>query len=174
MREGILQPAPGTLDEDGFVAAFGDAYEHSPWVARRAWRAGLPGDDLESVAGAMADVVRNAEVEEQLALIRAHPDLAGRAAVAGELTGASSREQRGAGLDRCTPEEYERFQRYNAAYWARFGFPFVIAVAGLDRRDILAAFEARLANDVETERCTALEQINRIARLRLRGRVAGG
>ena len=106
--------------EADFVARFGGIYESSPWVAREAWRAGLGGipDDIDALA----------DPSRQLALIRAHPDLAGRAAVAGRLTADSSAEQASAGLDQCTPEEYERFQVLNAAYRARFGFPFVMAV----------------------------------------------
>jgi OHCU decarboxylase len=108
-----------------------------------------------------------ADREKKLALVRAHPDLAGRAAIAGDLTHASRSEQSGAGLDRCTPEEYRRFQELNAAYKEKFGFPFILAVAGRTRQEILAAFEARIGNDPMTEFQTALEQINRIAVIRL-------
>jgi 2-oxo-4-hydroxy-4-carboxy-5-ureidoimidazoline decarboxylase len=114
----------------------------------------------------MRAAVEAAPHEQKLALIRAHPELAGRTAVA-DIAEASKREQSGAGLDRCTPEEFAEFQRLNDAYNARFGFPFIIAVKGLTRQDILAAFRARLDNDPETEFDTALEQIHRIAGFRL-------
>lgn len=169
-----LDPRPSALDEPGFVACYGDVYEHSPWIAHAAWRAGLgaEADTAEGLAERMATVVRDAEVESQLALIRAHPDLAGKAAVAGELTADSGREQTGAGLDQCTLEEFSRLRRLNTEYRTRFGFPFVIAVGGLQRADILAEFERRLGETPDAERRNALEQINRIALLRLRRRAA--
>ena len=106
-------------------------------------------------------------------MIRAHPDLAGKAALAGELTDDSTREQAGAGLDQCSPEEMARFERLNEAYKAKFGFPFVMAVKGSDRYAILDAFEVRLENTPAEERRTAVEQINRIARFRLEARAEG-
>ena len=115
--------------------------------------------------------VEAAPASDQLALIRAHPDLAGRAAVAGELSEASTAEQAGAGLDRLAPDEFARFTSLNRRYRERFGFPFVIAVAGLSKHGILAAFEARLDNDADAERREALRQIARIARLRLDARI---
>src|SRR5690554_1284079 len=115
----------------------------------------------------MAEVIRSASAQRQLEVIRAHPELAGKAAVAGELTDDSTREQAGAGLDQCTPEEMARFERFNEAYKAKFGFPFVMAVKGSNRHAILSAFETRLVNSPDEERRTAIEQINRIARLRL-------
>jgi OHCU decarboxylase len=115
----------------------------------------------------MAGVLAGADREAKFALIRAHPDLAGKAAVAGDLTADSASEQAGAGLDRCSPEEFARFQDLNAAYKGKFGFPFIIAVRGLGRTEILDAFERRIANDPEAEFATAIEQINRIARMRL-------
>ncbi|MBD3897107.1 2-oxo-4-hydroxy-4-carboxy-5-ureidoimidazoline decarboxylase [Halomonas sp. ML-15] len=168
-----LTPRPSQLDRSAFVASFGDIYEHSPWVAELAWEAGL-GDAQDSPAGlaaAMGEVLRSASAERQLEVIRAHPDLAGKAALAGKLTDDSTREQAGAGLDQCSPDELARFERLNAAYKAKFGFPFVMAVKGNDRHDILAAFETRLDNNPAEERRTAVEQINRIALLRLEGRV---
>ncbi len=113
-------------------------------------------------------MLRQADDARQLALIRAHPDLAGRLALAGQLTEDSTKEQASAGLDRLTSDEFARFIRVNDAYQARFGFPFVVAVRGLGKDEILAMFERRLANDPETERRTALEQIEQIALLRLR------
>ena len=150
-----------------FVERFGGIYEHSPWVAERA--ASVLDDDasIEQLASVMADCVDNASVEQQLALIRAHPDLAGRAQIAGELTAESTEEQASAGLDRCTPEEYELFQSLNARYKDKFGFPFIMAVRGSNRMQILEAFERRLQHDYATEFETALGEIHKIARLRL-------
>ena len=161
MTDKILTPPPSQLDQQAFVAYYGDIYEHSPWVAELAWQRGLsPAEDTpEGLAEVMGAVLREASPERQLEVIRAHPDLAGKAAVAG------------AGLDQCTPEELARFERLNAAYKEKFGFPFVMAVKGSDRHAILAAFEARLPNDPAEERRTAIEQINRIARFRLDARL---
>ena len=162
-----MKARPSTLSEDQFLAVYGGIYEHSPWVAQAVWDAGAPPDTVDAVHAAMRAVVDAAPYERRLALIRAHPDLAGRAAVAGALSAASTAEQAGAGLDQCSPDEFAAFQELNAAYKARFGFPFVIAVRGLDRHDILDAFRRRLANDADAEFDTAIEQIHRIARLRL-------
>jgi 2-oxo-4-hydroxy-4-carboxy-5-ureidoimidazoline decarboxylase len=155
------------VTREEFVERFGGIYEHSPWVAEQA--AGTVGEDAPPgrVVAAMARLVDEAPVHRQLALIRAHPDLAGRASIAGELTAASTGEQASAGLDRCTAEEFARFQRLNEQYRAKFGFPFVMAVRGRARGEILAAFESRLDNDYETEFATALAEIHKIARLRL-------
>src|SRR5688572_1997603 len=112
-------------------------------------------------------VVHDATPEEQLALIRAHPELAGKAAIDGSLTEASAAEQASAGLDRLTPAEYERFHALNAAYAKKYGFPFIICVRQTDKAGILSAMEGRLANDRDTEIETALEQIGEIVRLRL-------
>ena len=166
-----FDPPPRSLSEEDFVACFGGVYEHSPWIATAAFRRGLTSaeDTPAGLAAALADVIAAAERDDRLALIRAHPDLAGRAAVAGELTQSSRSEQAGAGLDRCTPEEYRRFQELNEAYKAKFGFPFILAVAGKTRREILSAFKGRLDNDPETEFRMALAEIDKIARLRLEG-----
>ena len=154
------------FDKGTFVAAFGDVFEHSPWVAERAFARSpfASGDDLHD---AMCQAMRAASTAEQLALIRAHPQLAGKAAIRGELTEASNREQRGAGLDQCSPEEFAMLTRLNAAYEEKFGFPFIIAVKGHTRASIIAAMRARLANGVETEHAEALRQIERIAGFRL-------
>lgn len=169
MTDKILTPRPSLLDQQAFVAHYGDIYEHSPWVAELAWQRGLSSaeDTPQGLAEVMGAVLRDAGPERQLEVIRAHPDLAGKAAVAGELTDDSTREQAGAGLDQCTPEELARFERLNADYKATFGFPFVMAIKGSDRHAILAAFETRLLNEPAEERRTAIEQINRIARFRL-------
>ncbi|HEV7384053.1 MAG TPA: 2-oxo-4-hydroxy-4-carboxy-5-ureidoimidazoline decarboxylase, partial [Phenylobacterium sp.] len=161
---GIPMPV-SDLSHAEFLARFGPVYEASPWVAEGVWPAAEAGrlDDPAALAQALRAEVDAAPREMQLALIRAHPELAGRAGMAE----ASVKEQSGAGLDQCTPEEYAAFQRLNGAYNARFGFPFIVAVKGLTRADILQAFEARLANDPETEFATAIAQIHRIAGFRL-------
>lgn len=165
------RPRPSTLSDAAFIARFGGVFEHSPWVAEGVLAAaGADRRSLDSVDGlhaAMVRVVRAAPRDRQLALLRAHPDLAGRLALAGELTAASTAEQAGAGLDRCTPDEFARFTALNTAYTAKFGFPFILAVRGRTRAEILAAFEARIHNDAETEFNTALAQVDRIALLRL-------
>ena len=155
------------MKELEFVRRYRGIYEHSPWVAEAAAR--LVGDsaDVDVIARVMADCVDNATRERQLELIRAHPDLAGKTAVAGELTDDSESEQASAGLDRCTPGEYARFQALNTAYRRKFGFPFVMAVRNCNREQILAAFESRLENDYDEEFENALLEIHRIARMRL-------
>ena len=155
------------MDQHDFIARYAGIYEHSPWVAERV--AGIAAEltDVERLAGLMADCVDNADTETQLALIRAHPDLAGKAQIAGDLTAASTEEQASAGLDQCTRVEYERFQALNDAYKEKFGFPFVMAVRNSSRGEILEAFSARLQNDFELEFETALTEIHTIARLRL-------
>lgn len=145
------------MTREQFLTRYGGVYEHSPWVAEACWP---PPDDL---ADAMRAVVDAAPRERKLALIRAHPELASRT----KMAEASVKEQAGVGLDQCTPDEFEAFQRLNAAYNARFGFPFIYAVKGASRAEILAAFEARLRNDPETEFDTAIAQIHRIAGFRL-------
>ena len=164
-----FDPPPRALGRAEFVARFGSVYEHSPWVAQAAFdrRLSAAEDTPQGLAAAMAGALASAGHDRKLALIRAHPDLAGRAAVAGELTSASRSEQASAGLGHCTPGEYRRFQELNAAYKQKFGFPFILAVAGKMRHDILAAFESRIGNDPATEFETALDQINRIALVRL-------
>lgn len=164
-----FHPAPRNMDLSGFLARFAGIYEHSPWIAEAAHRSGLtPVEDTPAgLATALAKVVAAADENAKLTLIRAHPDLAGRAAIAGELTSQSKAEQSGAGLDSCTPEEFARFHDLNERYKRRFGFPFVIAVAGKTRSDILAAFEERAGNDPEAEFRAALREIDKIARMRL-------
>jgi 2-oxo-4-hydroxy-4-carboxy-5-ureidoimidazoline decarboxylase len=164
----ISSDALQRLERDRFVALFGGVFEHAPWVAEAAYEAG-PFASLEALHAAMVDAMRRAPRERQLALIRAHPDLAGRAAIAGTLTAASSAEQASAGLDQCTPAEFERFRDLNDKYKEKFGFPFIMAVKGRTRQEILGAFEQRLDRSSETEFEEALNQIARIARLRLAG-----
>jgi 2-oxo-4-hydroxy-4-carboxy-5-ureidoimidazoline decarboxylase len=149
-----------------FVAVFAGIYEHAPWVAERT--AGLrPFASVTAMAAAMAATVSASDPTEQLALLRAHPDLAGRAAVAGTLTAASTAEQARAGLDRLTSAEMERFTKANAAYTQRFGFPFIIAVRHWGKDQVLAAFGHRLANGRDQELRTALAEVDKIAFLRL-------
>ena len=168
--EDRLTPSPSAMPQAEFVARFGGIYEHSPWIAERLWAEGISTthDHAAGLHTALAAILDVASRDEKLALIRAHPDLAGKAAVRGELTEASTSEQAGAGLDQCTAEEFDRFQALNGAYKEKFGFPFILAVKGKDRHDILQAFETRIANDPETEFATALAEINQIALLRLR------
>ncbi|MCA1771701.1 MAG: 2-oxo-4-hydroxy-4-carboxy-5-ureidoimidazoline decarboxylase [Halomonas sp.] len=167
-----LQPRPSELSLNAFIEHYGGIYEHSPWVAQAAWETGLTSahDHPDALADVMGLQLQKAGSEQQIRVIQAHPDLAGKAALAGKLTQDSTSEQAGAGLDQCSPEEFARFEQLNADYKETFGFPFVIAVKGLDRHAILAAFAKRLGNDAATERKTAIEQIIRIARLRLRAR----
>ncbi|MDP3846628.1 MAG: 2-oxo-4-hydroxy-4-carboxy-5-ureidoimidazoline decarboxylase [Pseudomonas sp.] len=160
---------PAQLPRAEFVAAFADIYEHSPWVAERAFDLGLD-DSLNTVDGLhqrMADLLLSADKVTQLALINAHPDLAGKAAVQGELTDASTSEQSGAGIHQCTSEEFARFTELNDAYKAKFAFPFIMAVKGSNRHQILAAFEERIHNSAEVEFNRALAEINKIALFRL-------
>jgi OHCU decarboxylase len=157
------------MDRASFVAAFGQVFEHSPWIAEGAFERGLPAD-ADSAAGlhrALVAVLREAPAERRRALIDAHPDLAGRLALAGRLTADSSKEQASAGLDRLTDAERARFTALNDAYQARFGFPFVMAVKGRSKEEIMAAFERRLQHDEASEMRAALAQIERIALLRL-------
>lgn len=163
------------LNEGGpiaFAAALGHVFEHAPWVAARAARH-RPFASVDALHAAMVVSMREAGREERLALIRGHPELAGKAAVVGDLTADSRREQAGAGLDRLTEQEYRRFHALNDAYKAKFGFPFILAVRGKDKHAILAAFAARIDNDAETEFATAIEQIARITRFRLDDLIEG-
>ena len=155
------------MKEREFVQRYGGIYEHSPWVAEKAAPLVDDSADVDVIARVMADCVDNASEERQLALIRAHPDLAGKAAIAGSLTDESESEQASAGLDRCSPEEYERFQALNTAYRRKFGFPFIMAVRNSSREQILAAFGSRLENDYDEEFENALLEIHKIARMRL-------
>jgi len=138
-------------------------FDHSPWVEQRADANPSSGDRHADLIAVVAAATR----DEQLALIRAHPELAGKAAIDRTLTDASAAEQASAGLDRLTPEDYARFHALNAAYKARFDFPFIICVRRTDKAGILAAMERRLAHDRDSEIATALGEIGEIVRLRL-------
>jgi OHCU decarboxylase len=173
LREKATIEEVNGLGHDEFVSRFGALYEGSPWVAEGAWRE-RPFADFAGLHEAFVRTMYGAPRERQLALIRAHPDLAGRAAVAGELTAESEREQASAGLDRLTPEEYEDFQRLNSAYRDKFGFPFVVCVREHSKETILASAAARLGHSRPEEVETALGEIARIARLRLADLVEAG
>ena len=168
--------AVNALDAAAFAARFGDVAEHSSWVAETAHRA-RPFARREALIAAFVGAVRAAPPEAQLALLRAHPDLADRAAVAataeeGSIAAESRREQAGAGLDRLTPTELARFRDLNARYRVRFGFPFIFAVKGATKEAILQAFEDRIDNAPAAERATALANVERILRFRIEDRVA--
>jgi 2-oxo-4-hydroxy-4-carboxy-5-ureidoimidazoline decarboxylase len=161
-----------TLDEANalpvaeFVVRFGGVFEHSPWVAERA-AARRPFASVAELHAGMCAAVAAAGDAAQLGLLRAHPELASKAALAGELTADSAREQDAAGLRQCSPAELAALRRMNDAYHQRFGFPFIVAVRGLDRAGILARLEERLHRDRHTEFAEALRQVERIAALRL-------
>ena len=164
-----MNPAPSQCSRVDFIHRFGGVYEHSPWIAEQLFDEGLTAafDAPGPLIDGLAEVVARAGPEPQLALLRAHPDLAGKLAVSGDLTEASSSEQAGAGLDRCSPEEFRAFQELNDAYQKKFGFPFIVAVRGLNRQEILERFRARVQNEWDIEFDEALVQVHRIARLRI-------
>ena len=153
-------------DRGAFVAALSGIFEHSPWVAE-AVADRRPFGSVDALHAAMVAAVGQGSAARQLALIRAHPELAGKAAIRGELTASSTAEQAGAGLASCSPEEYARLTELNARYNARFGFPFILAVKGHDRAGVIAAFERRVEGVPDDERAENLRQIARIARSRL-------
>jgi 2-oxo-4-hydroxy-4-carboxy-5-ureidoimidazoline decarboxylase len=149
-----------------FVDVLGDVFENSPWLVERA-AAALPYASRDALVANLMDVMNNAAQDEQLALIRAHPDLAGKAARAGDLTDNSTREQASVGLDQLTDEEFDLFNRLNDDYQARFGIPFIIAVRDHTKGSILAAFETRLNNEPASEIAEAMRNIARIVSLRI-------
>ena len=160
------------MDREEFVSRFGTVFERSPWVAEGAWKQ-RPFEDLDGLHAALAGAVHDAPEGRRVALIRAHPDLAGKAALAGELTAESANEQASAGLDRLSPEEYERFHRLNAAYREKFDLPYVVCVRDNTKETIFAGAEGRLSNTREEEIEAALAEISRISRLRLEDLVEG-
>ena len=162
---------------DDALAMLEGIYEHSPWIAQAAL-AQRPFADLAHLRRALADATRAGGRDAQLALLRAHPKLAGKAMVAGTLTAESTDEQTRSGLTQCSPAEFARLHALNDAYDARFGWPFILAVRGpsglgLTRGEIIATFERRLASDAETEFEECLRNVHRIAELRLGDRFAG-
>lgn len=162
----IALDALNSMPAAEFVARFGAVFEHSPWVAERA-AARRPFASRAQVLEAMLAVVEAASLDEQMALIRAHPQLGARGRKKAELTEPSAREQRRAGLEACSEEESAELLRLNAAYLEKFGFPFILAVREHDPRSILANFRSRLHNDADLERRIALTQIGLIAGYRL-------
>jgi OHCU decarboxylase len=169
MSDPILKRRPSSLNKDTFLEIYGGVYENSPQYAQAVWET-VPRGDLDTVdqlASALRAVVDRASPAEKLALMRAHPDLAGRPGFATSLSNHSLAEQTGAGLVGSSQTELQEFATLYAAYKETFGFPFIVAVRGLTRADILAQFKRRLGNDRETEFATALSEIHKIARLRL-------
>lgn len=166
MSDKLSLAALNALETALFTAALGRVFEHAPWVAERAvvWR---PFADRAALHVAMVDVVGRASEAEQLALVRGHPELAGKAAIAGDMTAESKREQGGAGLDRLTPAQFARFHELNVAYRQKFGFPFILAVKGRNAAEILANFSQRVSNSRDVELQTALIEVGRIAGFRL-------
>ncbi len=160
---------PSNMKKDDFAETFGGIFEHSPWVAKRAYKLelGPAHDTAAGVHNALCRAFRAASEEERLGVLTAHPDLAGKLAQAERLTEASTAEQSSAGLDALTDDERRTFERLNASYTGRFGFPFIIAVKDNTKASILSAFERRLENDRDTEFDEACSQVERIARLRL-------
>jgi 2-oxo-4-hydroxy-4-carboxy-5-ureidoimidazoline decarboxylase len=155
------------FEREVFVERVGWVFEHSPWIADRAW-AKKPFRSLGELHDAMTAEVDAASVDEQLSLLRTHPDLGSRA----KMSEASTSEQAGVGLDSLTPEEFERLHRLNTAYRDKFGFPFLYAVRGSTKHDILRALESRLPSSREQELAEALRQVARIARFRLEELIA--
>jgi OHCU decarboxylase len=165
---------PSRMPRALFLELFGHVFEHAPEIAEAAHRAGLSPrhDDAQGLAQAMVAALRALPREDQLALVRAHPDLAGRLALAGEVTAASAAEQASAGLDRLTAHELAALTRMNEAYKARFGFPFILAVKGRTKDEVIDVMRARLGADAEAEFETALREIERIAALRIKDRLS--
>ena len=168
-----MDNVPSRMNKQDFVACFGSIYEHSPWIAEKVWDRSLDPamdtwlDTAEGLHLVFREVVDRGSNRHKLALLSAHPDLAGKLAIAGELTKSSISEQASADLGNCTPEEFDAFQTLNAQYKEKFGFPFILAARDYNRFEILEIFAERIENDVETEFATALEQVHRIAELRL-------
>ena len=161
-----------TISKQDFIARLATIFEHSPWVGKAVVEQ-RPFESEKALYQAMVAAVKSASEERKLALICAHPDLAGKAARLKQLTAHSQAEQKGAGLDSLSDDEFKQFQQLNAAYRAKFSFPFIIAVRGHggkahDKYSILAAMAKRLENTVEVEKTTALAEIYRIGELRLK------
>ena len=161
---------PSQMDKERFVSLYGSIFEHSPWIAERAFdlELGPAHDSAAGVHNALSRVFRSATEDERLGVLTAHPDLAGKLAAAGELTAESTSEQAGAGLDYLTDEERETFTKLNTTYVDKHGFPFIIAVRDHDTASILANFRKRIDNDRDTEFAEACRQVERIAQFRLK------
>lgn len=158
--------AVNALDPDAFVALLGGVFEHSAWVAEGALPS-RPFSSIDDLHAAMIAVVRNATEVQRLGFLNGHPELAGPEARAGRMTADSASEQDSAGLDAMSPEDAEAFDRMNPAYRKKFGYPFIIAVRGRSRAEILSVFEARLARDQAEEDEAVLAEISAITRMRL-------
>ncbi|XP_065182663.1 uric acid degradation bifunctional protein PucL-like [Sycon ciliatum] len=160
---------PCSLSSDEFMAKFCGIYEHGEWVAEKVLSKGISEADtsINHLASRMKKVVDEAGYDTRLALLRSHPQLVGKLAIAGKLTAESTAEQASAGLDKCSAKEFSEFQRLNALYVDKFDHPFIVAVRGLSRADILDMFTSRINNDAHTEFSKALQQVHKIARLRL-------
>jgi OHCU decarboxylase len=169
----MQMPSPPTMDKAVYMAVYGGIFEHSPWIVEQVWEQGLHNGSVRELQAAFSDVIRNADRQRQLALLCAHPQLACAIASGEELTEESRGEQRGAGLDQCSAREFELFRQFNNSYTDKFGFPFIVAVKGLSRGQILEVFRTRLTNSPEVEFPEALEQVIRIGTLRLRDVAAG-
>jgi 2-oxo-4-hydroxy-4-carboxy-5-ureidoimidazoline decarboxylase len=165
MTELTLQEI-NACDQESFVQALASLFEGPPWIVREAWQQ-RPFSDQAQLQQALTNIMYNAPIEQQVALLRAHPDLVGRAALAGTLTPSSTREQAAAGLDSLSPEEIATFTRLNAAYQERFGFPFVICARENRKESILAGFSTRLQHSREQEITIALAEVAKICSLRL-------
>ena len=164
---------PSEMNRADFLARFADVFEHSPWIARQVWESGLDAsqDSVEGLHQRFSVMIRQASQEQKLALLLAHPQLAVGIAGPTALTAASHAEQQGAGLDQCSAQEFVEFQHLNQAYMEKFGFPFIMAVKGTDRHNILQAFRTRLAHATEQEFQTAIEQVIRIGLLRIESKL---
>ena len=171
----IIKPAPHELSRTAFIATFGGVYEHSPWVAEMLYDQGLDTNDSNPIklAERMASIVDAAGDERKMALLCAHPELAGKLAISGSLTAESTAEQASAQLDHCTAKEFAEFQNLNQRYRETFGHPFIIAVRGLNRTKILAEFRKRVNHSARVEFQTALAEVHKIAKLRLDQLAAG-
>ena len=165
----MTKPAPHELSRMAFIATFGGIYEHSPWVAETLYDQGLSKDDSNptKLFKRMAAIVDAAGDKRQMALLCAHPELAGKLAISGSLTAESTAEQASAQLDQCSAEEFAEFQNLNQRYQETFGHPFIIAVRGLNRTQILATFRKRVNHSAGVEFRTALAEVHKIAKLRL-------
>ena len=157
---------PTQLSKSTFISQFGGVYEHSAWVTEKAYDDGLP-KGVEPLVASLRAIIEGAGEVPQLVLLRAHPALAGKLATTGELTKESTSEQAGAGLDECTPEEFAEFTQLNDTYKEKFGFPYILAVKGRHRVEILDNFRSRVDNTIAQEFREALDQVHQIARLRL-------
>jgi len=169
MNDSCLPGPPDSLSRQDFITTFGGIYEHSPWVAERVFDAGVNKEEnqAKALSEQMAKVVNDASMTKKLNLIRSHPDLVGKTAIANELSRASRQEQNSAGLDQCTLQEFTEFNKLNQDYKKKFDFPFIFAVSGFQRQHILQAFRQRIKNTKENEFATAIQQIHAIALLRL-------